>query len=61
MIESLITLPESKTLEFKRDLSFRELDFIEQWGSGVRRNFEKAAAQKLPATEIPSSAPIHEH
>jgi ATP-dependent DNA helicase RecG len=31
---------------------FRELNFIEQWGSGVRRIFEEAAAQNLPAPEI---------
>ena len=31
---------------------FRELGHIEQWGSGVRRIFEEAAAQNLPAPQI---------
>lgn len=31
---------------------FRELSLVEQWGSGVRRIFEEAAAQNLPAPEI---------
>ena len=31
---------------------FRELNLIEQWGSGIRRIFEMAAEQKLPAPEI---------
>jgi ATP-dependent DNA helicase RecG len=31
---------------------FRELNLIEQWGSGVRRIFEMAQEQKLPTPEI---------
>ena len=31
---------------------FRELNLIEQWGSGVRRIFSEAAAQGLPEPEI---------
>ena len=31
---------------------FRELNLIEQWGSGVRRIFEQAKAQGLPAPQI---------
>ena len=31
---------------------FRELNLIEQWGSGVRRIFEEAATQNLPVPEI---------
>ncbi|MCF6178310.1 MAG: helix-turn-helix domain-containing protein [Geopsychrobacter sp.] len=31
---------------------FRELNLIEQWGSGVRRIFKEAAEQGLPAPEI---------
>lgn len=31
---------------------FRELNLVEQWGSGVRRIFEDAVAQSLPAPEI---------
>ncbi|MCD4841181.1 MAG: ATP-dependent DNA helicase [Methanosarcinales archaeon] len=31
---------------------FRELDLIEQWGSGVRRMFEEAEALGLPKPEI---------
>lgn len=31
---------------------FRELDLIEQWGSGVRRMFREAEALGLPQTEI---------
>jgi ATP-dependent DNA helicase RecG len=31
---------------------FRELDLVEQWGSGVRRIFEHAAAEHLPEPEI---------
>jgi ATP-dependent DNA helicase RecG len=31
---------------------FRELNLIEQWGSGVRRIFEQAEAQNLPAPQI---------
>lgn len=31
---------------------FRELNFIEQWGSGVRRIFNEAKAQGLPEPEI---------
>lgn len=31
---------------------FRELNLIEQWGSGVRRIFEMAQEQKLPVPEI---------
>ena len=31
---------------------FRELGHIEQWGSGVRRIFEEAAEQNLPAPQI---------
>ena len=31
---------------------FRELNLIEQWGSGVRRIFEQSEAQNLPAPQI---------
>ncbi|MEA1985806.1 MAG: ATP-binding protein, partial [Euryarchaeota archaeon] len=31
---------------------FRELDLIEQWGSGVRRMFKEAEALGLPEPEI---------
>lgn len=31
---------------------FRELDLVEQWGSGVRRMFREAEEQNLPAPEI---------
>ncbi len=31
---------------------FRELDLIEQWGSGVERIFKEAAEQKLPEPQI---------
>ena len=31
---------------------FRELDLIEQWGSGVRRIFKEAEEQKLPEPQI---------
>ncbi len=31
---------------------FRELDIIEQWGSGIRRILEQAKAENLPAPEI---------
>ena len=46
MIASLLSQPESKTLEFKRD--FRELELVEQWGSGIPGIFRQAAAAKLP-------------
>jgi ATP-dependent DNA helicase RecG len=31
---------------------FRELDLIEQWGSGVRRIFKEAEEQNLPEPQI---------
>ena len=94
MFNTLITPPEGKTLEFKRDLSstkpllktlvafanmaggrlvvgvedmrqgvskirnhvltrvFKELNLIEQWGSGVRRIFREAQALGLPELQI---------
>lgn len=60
-IDQLIQQAEGKTLEFKRDLSspkpviarvFRELDLIEQWGSGVRQIFKEASRQGLPEPQI---------
>ena len=32
--------------------TFRELDLIEQWGTGVRRIFQEAEQQGLPEPEI---------
>lgn len=46
MIASLLSQPESKTLEFAR--VFRELELVEQWGSGIPGIFRQAAAAKLP-------------
>lgn len=76
-IAQLISNPEGKTLEFKRDLSsprpvlvedmrqgvskirnpviarvFRELDLIEQWGSGIPQIFAAAQRMKLPEPRI---------
>jgi ATP-dependent DNA helicase RecG len=49
VFDTLLTQPEGKTLAFKRD---RELNLIEQWGSGVRRIFREALELGLPEPQF---------